>query len=171
ICLLSSSGSAASEPGPGWTVNLDAAAAWQRATPAGVLLVGTGAGLVGLDGKTGKTLWRNADLNDDVTLGVLLPSPHALLRLEKSDHANVVRMLIDVTTGQSLWYSSTIGLTDVYHETYVPSLDALLIAGEAAEGNVVLAVDLASGHRLREIAVPEAEARSIFGDPVLFDSE
>ena len=101
----------------------------------------------------------------------MLPEPYALLRLKKGVRGNVVRVLIDVTTGREVWDSSTFGMTDVYHERYVPSLDALLVAGKADERKMVVAVDLESGHRLREFAVPEADVDSILNESVLFDTD
>jgi len=130
-----------------WIATLDADPVWQSPTTAGVLVVGTVAGIVGLDGATGKPLWRIGDLKDhDVTLEALLPEPYALLRLKKGVRGNVVRVLIDVTTGREVWDSSTFGMTDVYHERYVASLDALLVAGKVDDRKMDVAVDLESSH-------------------------
>jgi len=173
IVLTSGASRTAADEAPReWTTALDAEAVWQGATPAGVLLVGTKAGLVGIDTRSGKRLWRIEDLQgNDATFAALVPAPYGWLRIKKGVRGNAVRVLIDATTGREIWNSSSLGLTDVYHEVCVPWLDRLLIAGKTADGMVVTEVDLATGHPLREIAVPKTDVQSIFTEPPLFDSD
>ncbi len=173
ISISPSPAAAATEGRQDWTATLDGHVVWQSVTPSGVLVVGTVAGMAGLDSESGKVIWRIDDLTrpSSTTLVVLPRDPYALLRLKKGVRGKVVRVLIDVTTGREVWDSSVLGLQDVYRDLYVPSLDALLIAGKATNGKVVVAVDLESGQRIGEIAVPEKAISSIFDEPTVFDTD
>ena len=164
---------ASGEASGDWTATLDGDASWQQATPTGVLVLGTHSGIVGLEGASGRLLWRIADLHPakEIALDVLPRPPYALLRLKKGIRGHVVRIVIDVTTGHEIWDSSTLGLSDAWQQLYVPSLDALIIAGKAAEGDVILMADVATGRLLHTISPPRGEARSMLEDLNIFDTD
>src|SRR5262249_28553532 len=120
-----------------------------------------------------RVLWRKDDLHDadDIALDVLPRPPYALLRLKRGIREDVVRILIDVKTGDELWNSSTLGLADAYQQLYAPSLDALMISGRTRESDVMVIADVASGRMLRSFTAHDDEIRSILGQPLLFDTD
>lgn len=163
----------AEAPGRDWTVTLDADAIWHRATPAGVLVVGTRAGVIGLEGATGAQLWRIDGADAEATALDVLPNPpYGLLRTKTRDHDRIQRVLIDVRTGKTLWDSSTLGLMDAFLQLYLPSLDALLLSGRTATRDTMLMVDLATGRSLHPFAPPRGDvANTMLGAPLVFDTD
>src|SRR5262245_48319557 len=148
-----------------WTVTLDSYVQWQQTTPAGTLVLGTSSGVIGLDGQSGKVLWRIDDLKKpkDISLEVVR-SPYAMLRLDKGVRGKIVRILIDVTTGKEVWSSSALGLGEVYQDLYLPPIDAMLVTGKGSQGRAGVTVDLGTG-RVQPFAVPERGVKWMLGRP------
>jgi len=156
-----------------WKIDVPADIVWWHATPAGVLVLGTRASLMGVEGPTGRTLWRRDDLRDAdrMRLEVLPRSPYAVLALGQGIRAGAPRIVIDVRTGREVWDTSVLGMAEVHADLYVPSLDALLISGRVSGGDRVLLADLASGRRILTLDVPAPEAATFLSGPWWFDSE
>jgi outer membrane protein assembly factor BamB len=152
-----------------WTATLSADVKWQQTTPSGVLVVGTGSGIVGLDGGSGKVLWQMADL-ENAGLMVLPQPPYGLLEFKRGARG-ITRLLVNLESGREVWDSSALGMSEIYRQLYVVWRDAFLIAGKTAEGEVVALVDASTGRRLSTLAVAKRQVRDLLDLPLFYDSD
>jgi outer membrane protein assembly factor BamB len=115
-----------------WKATFGEKIIWQELTPLGSLMICTDDALFCIDPATGKTLWESADLRkipDDYF--EILPSTPLAVALSKSGimGQQTKMRLINLDTGQDVWDSKQLGLTNTFGQYLLPRSGALLIYG------------------------------------------
>ena len=92
---------------PLWQSNLDSDIKFYQTTDFGILIVGTKNSLYGIDGKTGRRLWRRSHRGLDETS--ITPVPGTDLILFTLDEGKKSRLeAVDLLTGKSIWRSNKV---------------------------------------------------------------
>ena len=87
---------------PRWASKLDGDVRFYQTTEVGVLVVGTGRSLYGVDAEGGEVLWRRKDARLDETDVAPVPGTDVvLLSLERGDRTRLEA--VDLLTGEGLW--------------------------------------------------------------------
>jgi outer membrane protein assembly factor BamB len=90
-----------------WSAKLDDRVRFYQATELGVLVVGTGKSLYGVDAETGDVLWRRKNVRLDETDVAPVPGTDLLLlSLESGDKSRLEAA--DLMTGETLWRSEKV---------------------------------------------------------------
>lgn len=90
-----------------WSAKLDDRVRFYQATELGVLVVGTGKSLYGLDAESGEVLWRRKNVRLDETDVAPVPGTDLLLlSLESGDKSRLEAA--DLMTGDTLWRSEKV---------------------------------------------------------------
>jgi outer membrane protein assembly factor BamB len=126
---------------PLWRYTANEEISFYRITPLGDLAVATRDKLTVLDAETGQEIWSRTDIPDlrEGAFDVISYTPYGVVR-SKDGIA-----LIDLTSGVTLWDSTTIALKVRGYFAILPH-EMMLVYGETAESdNTLMAVDLETG--------------------------
>jgi len=136
------------ETAPAWTAHFDGSIAWQRVSPVGTLIVGTGAGLYGVDPLTGNRIWHEPGLRGLAAESYqpILNSPFVLL----SDDGEQDRIVIlDAMTGRLIFESQSAGIRQVLSTHMLPESQGLLVFGIREGKTAMLLLDIPTGKTRR----------------------
>jgi outer membrane protein assembly factor BamB len=125
-----------------WQSELSSNIYWQEVTALGNLIVSSGSQLSGVNTETGKILWSKPDFArlSRADYNELPNSPFFTI-----DNTNSIS-LIDQLTGNMVFNSKTAGIATIQDYFFLYNSDAILVAGESADGEpIMVSVNMSNG--------------------------
>src|SRR5256714_7893141 len=127
-----------------WTLKMKADIRWQQVTPAGALLVSTGAALAGVDVERGQAVWEKPELGGVPADSVRMVEGSLLVEAARPG----LVMIFDPVTGATVFDSRRLNLAQIVTRRVLPQSGTLLVHGRRAAGPPVVALyDLATGEQ------------------------
>ncbi len=158
LFLMLTVGAALGQHEPIWRVAFEQDINWHKLAPTGHLIVSTDGGLFGIDPENGAVLWEREDLKgleespsgggrSSWMAGSVPFTPWAILRGFSGSYVN----LMDVTSGEDLWSTETLGLKEHYGYFLLPEVGGMLVyAKDKNDTRTVFLVEVGSGTVLWE---------------------
>ncbi len=186
LCLLVPAASAQLEPT--WERSTERDIKWYHSTSSGVVVMGTKEQITGLNPEDGATVWSLENLKG-LKEGDFKPiwgTRLALLSLRKKVRGkDPVTLVMDVTTGEELWNTSSLEMGESYGSFIIPQINGLMVYGKSTAGKkkkTVYMADLADGELLWKkeemfkkwdpAEFEQGDRKTIVGNqPPLFDSD
>jgi PQQ-like domain len=127
---------------PVWTLKLKQDIHWQQVTPAGTLLIATGAALSGIDIEQGQVIWEKSELGGLAPDSVRMVDGSILMEAARPG----LLVIFDPVTGAAVFDSRRLGLAEVVTRRVLPQSGTLLVHGRRTSGPPVVALyDLVTG--------------------------
>ena len=129
-----------------WTKTFSSNVKWYRITDAGILVVGTGDALYGINPSDGKEIWKNDDIENiaEENYDPIEGTPYIVLA--KSGLTKSSNKIVDVVTGKEVANTKDLGLTAVTKRIYLMKSNAVLFYGFGSSGKpTLMKVNLADG--------------------------
>lgn len=137
IALLSFS-SLAQGPAADWTKKFPGNIKWYRISDAGILIVGTGDALYGIQPETGSEIWKLENLDDvkESNYDPIEGSPY--IAIVKGGLSKKKHTILDVTTGKIIASSADLGMFTVTKRLELPALASMIFYGINKTGKPAL---------------------------------
>lgn len=134
-----------------WTKDFQSKINWYKISDAGILVVATKDGLLGISPKDGSEIWKNEDIENiqETNYDPIEGTPYAAL--SKAGLTKSVNKIIDLVTGRVVANTADMGMSAVSKRIYLMKSNQVLFNGFGKTGKPLLVLaDLATGQKLWE---------------------